>query len=251
MITKHAGSHTEAMQEPEKKGVVQYRSHCLEIKNGSKFSDSHRVVVDLEIPADEILSSVHFSSALFTHAMVRGILKEALAESKEGKSPRQWVFEVVCIRIDDPHYEELRILQSIEKEIQKGNGPVSEVQSLESFLNPVQLSQYLSVELSNKKLSTLSPVEIIFFAYVNRISSLNAYLPSMSFDHVIKYGSLHSASFETLKKCVPWISFPSKTRKLINAKARIDGHLLCDTEQRVRRDPNSYFVYKIQDSFLS
>lgn len=250
-MTEKTGEHTETRKAPETKGSVQPRAGSIEVLIGNNITRSQKVVVDLEIPADDILASVHFSSALFTPEMVRGVLKDALEEAKWGRSQRQWRFEVVCIRIDDPKCKELQILQYLEKEIQNGTGPVSEVQSLESFLNANRLSKYLSVELSNKKLTTLTPVEIIYLAYTNKLSSLTAYFPFMPLDHVVKYGNKNSAPIEILKKCVPLISFPHRVYKVLNAKARIDGHLLDDSETRVRRDSNSYFLYKFHDNSLS
>ncbi len=227
------------------KNSILYRTHSLEILKGGK---RKTIVVDLDVPPEKILKKVNFDSSLLGPGIVREILANALDESRAGKIPRKWSFEFVGITMNDKYCEELKLIEEISEDIQKGHSVINEVQSLESFLTPKNLSTSLSGVLSNKKLQLLSPLEIIFFAYARKVSGVEAFMPDFPVERILRYKKPNSPGYDVLKDMVPRITFPSFFEKMMRDKVTVEGHLLSGAELSVRMESNSYFIYKI-DSY--
>lgn len=222
------------------KRTMQRRAYSVEMLRGGR---RRTIVVDLDVPLDNILKEVVFDTALLDPTIVREIFNNALTESKAGRLPRRWSFEFVGVRINDKHKKEFNTLQEISKDISDGCGVVDEVQSLESFLDPGSLSNVLSNALSNKRLQVLTLIEIIFFAYARKASGITAFMPNFPLERIIRYQKPNSPDIDVLKKMVPRIAFP-----LFFGKVKVKGHLLSGAELNVRMESNSYFIYKIDSS---
>lgn len=229
---------------PVGKNNMLFRTHSLKVFKGGR----RRVVeVDLDIPLEKILKEVNFDSSLLDPGIVGEILGNALAESRAGKIPRKWSFEFVGITMNDKYSKELKLIREISEDISNGSsGVVDEVQSLESFLDPQSLSSVLSNALSNKKLQVLTPLEIIFFAYARKASGIKAFMPYFPVERIIRYQKPNSPSLDVLNGMVPQITFP-----LFFGKVKVKGHLLSGAELNVRRESNSYFVYKVYSPLVN
>lgn len=234
-----------AQNQPKKS--VQYRMSYVTANHRKK------VRVNLETPVEEILKVVEFDTVFFTPHIVEKILEEALAESKKGNCPRTWDFEFIRLKIDDPDGTEYNIIQELSEDVKKGNAVVEKVQSLSEFLDPQFLTASLASELSNKKLTVLSPVEVIFLAYEGKLRGQDIYMPAFDVEgHLEKYGHENGPKFEVLSGNVPVIKFPTRVGKLLKRdKISVKGYFLGMAELNVRLKRNSYFFYKIGSTHLS